>query len=313
MANFKIVQNVRSHIMKKTVLFIYFLITIVTINGVEVTKVEIPKIDTLLLEPVGHIDFKDIDESSALVKSRQYENVYWTLNDSGNDERIFVIDKFGKTFIPYWAENYRGIEIGEATNVDWEDIAVDDNGNLIIGAFGNNYSLRKDLALYILKEPYYPGITKTRAFQRIDFAFPDQTTWPDTLKRFDCEAVFTKLNNIYILTKHRKDPYTHLYRFDTMYIDKINIPKLIGIFEINGEVTAADCSLDGNKLAVLTYNNIWCFEVEEGDDFFNGKISYLPIKAKQCEGITFDEDTLILTNEQRDVFHIKIDQLIKIK
>ncbi len=66
------------------------------------------------------------------------------------------------------------------------------------------------------------------------------------------------------------------------------------------------------KLVVLTYNNVWLFEAENGD-YFNGKISWLPIKAKQCEAICFDDDdTLIITNEQMELFELSISELIKV-
>ena len=94
---------------------------------------------------------------------------------------------------------------------------------------------------------------------------------------------------------------------------KINPITRIGTFEIDGMVTAADASIDGNKLAVLTYDNVWLFEVEDDDDFFNGKISWLAIKAKQCEAICFDdEDTLIITNEQMEIFKLPISELIQV-
>jgi hypothetical protein len=64
---------------------------------------------------------------------------------------------------------------------------------------------------------------------------------------------------------------------------------------------------------VLTYNSIWLFESETGD-YFHGKISWLPIKAKQCEAVCFDDDeTLIITNEQKELFEVTLDMLIEIK
>ena len=83
-------------------------------------------------------------------------------------------------------------------------------------------------------------------------------------------------------------------------------------FDIGGMVTAADASPNGEKLAILTYNAVWLFE-NENDDYFKGKISWLPIYAKQCEAICFDADTLVITNEQMEIFRLPIDSLIKIK
>ena len=41
-------------------------------------------IDTPPWQPVGQYTHPDIRESSGIVTSRQFEGVYWTLNDSGN-------------------------------------------------------------------------------------------------------------------------------------------------------------------------------------------------------------------------------------
>ena len=80
-------------------------------------------------------------------------------------------------------------------------------------------------------------------------------------------------------------------------------------------VTAADSNYEGNKIAILTYQAVWLFESKgESDDYFNGKISWLPIKdGKQCEGICFYGDDLIISNEERSLFELKISNLIVIR
>ena len=40
-----------------------------------------------------------------------------------------------------------------ATNEDWEDITIDDAGNLYIGDIGNNKNERDDLRVYRVPEP----------------------------------------------------------------------------------------------------------------------------------------------------------------
>ena len=52
---------------------------------------------------------------------------------------------------PKWFKGkYKGIEIIDANNIDWVDIATDSEGNLVIGDFGNNWSFRHDLCLYVI-------------------------------------------------------------------------------------------------------------------------------------------------------------------
>ena len=79
-------------------------------------------------------------------------------------------------------------------------------------------------------------------------------------------------------------------------------------------VTAADVSEDGKTLVVLTYNNVWLFEVKnESDNYFRGKISWLPIQANQCEGICLVDKTILISNEQKELFELSLDELIVVK
>ncbi len=116
--------------------------------------VSLPDKAPIVLSPVNRINFKPINESSGLVKSRTFQDVFWTHNDSEDKARIFAIRRDGSIIKSKNSlNNYGGIKITQAENVDWEEIAVDDAGNLIIADSGNNDNLRKDLTIYFVKEP----------------------------------------------------------------------------------------------------------------------------------------------------------------
>lgn len=268
--------------------------------------------DAAVLRADGRILFEDISESSALEKSNQFDNVYWTLNDSGDKARIFAIDGKGKVVKPRWADDYHGITIGNAVNVDWEDLAVDNSGTLYIAAFGNNSNLRRDLAVYILPEPDPHGTVVTRALNVINFRYPDQVGFPPAKKNFDAEALFTIRGKLYLLTKHRADTFTKLYRFDETSAQQLNTLTLVDRYDVGGMVTAADAANDGSMVAILTYNSIWLIETPSDSDLlFSGKKYRYPIMAKQCEGICFDGENLRLTNEQRDIFVVPLSKVKK--
>lgn len=295
------------------------LVLIVLISGFttifpqELKSIILPTTDPVLLNPYAHLNFSEINESSGLVKSRLWTNVFWTHNDSGDKPRIFPITKDGNIIKPEWAKNYAGILIPDAVNVDWESITTDDQGNLIIGDCGNNSSIRRDLTLYIIKEPFASQTVKTCISGRIKYYYEDQTKIPPLKKNYDAEAIFWRHGKIYILTKHRSDSHTKLYKLDSTDPLKENKACIIQEFDIHGQVTGAEASIDGKKVAVLTTNAIWLFEPKEGtENIFDGKISYLPIKAKQCESVCFDEENIIIGNEQGELFQIKQKDLITI-
>lgn len=278
------------------------------------TAPELPDIPPVPLHPYGHIRFAPIKEASGLVKSRMWDNVFWTHNDSGDEPRIFPITRRGQIIKPDWMENYSGIRISDAVNVDWETITTDDQGNLYIGDVGNNSNTRRDLKFYMIREPYPAETVTTSVVSEIRFVYPDQDTIPPQKLNFDAEATFWKDGYLYLFTKHRSDLFTKLYRLKAADTQKIITATLLGKFNIRGQVSGADLSQDGRKLAVLTDNAIWLFEIPEtSDNFFNGKISWLPIQAKQCEAICFDEDLLIILNEQRELFKVKVTDLTVIR
>ncbi len=90
----------------------------------------------------------------------------------------------------------------------------------------------------------------------IDLFIQTKKGLPSKVKNFDAEAIFWAKGKIYILTKHRSDNFTKLYRLDYMDPLKKNPLTLIGSFDIKGQITSADASSDGNRLVVLTYNGV---------------------------------------------------------
>ncbi len=78
---------------------------------------------------IGTIRDDAIPESSGIAASRKYPGVFWTHNDSGNAPVLYAINREGKTINAFAVS---------ASNRDWEDICIDDEGHLYIGEIGNN-------------------------------------------------------------------------------------------------------------------------------------------------------------------------------
>ncbi len=98
----------------------------------------------LLVEHLGNFDTRRIPEASGVAASRRYPGIFWVHNDSGNPSSIFAIRKDGSIV--------REFPVALA-NVDWEDIAADDQGHLYLGDIGNNGGLLALRAIYRLDEP----------------------------------------------------------------------------------------------------------------------------------------------------------------
>ncbi|MHB8764590.1 MAG: hypothetical protein ACYDA8_09700 [Deferrisomatales bacterium] len=259
------------------------------------------------LAAVGAIEFAPARELSGLVKSRTHPGVFWTHNDSGDLPRLYAVRADGSPAAPPGAPSRLGVHVTGAAHVDWEDIAADDRGNLLVGDIGNNGSRRRDLALYVVPEPE-PGAAATAPATRIPVYYPDQTAFPGRQRDFDAEALFWARDRVYVITKRWGDPSARLYRLESMDPARPNPLVRIGTYEVGGPVTGADASPDGRRLAVLTYAGLWLFEAEGGGDaYFAGPARWLPLLAGQCESVAFDGERLIVGNEAGELYQAPLE------
>lgn len=288
----------------------------------------------LTVTPAARVLHGPVAEMSGIVRSHRYPNVFWVHNDSGDTARIFAIRGDGGVVMPGYLGRtfslgeapapgttlYPGIQIDGAANFDWEDITLDGD-TLYISDLGNNGNARRDLAVYVLPEPNPEAVDRSHVLKRLPVVYPDQRAFPDPASwHFDCEAVFVYRGRLHVLTKHRApgqinvpETGTNLYRLDTQHTDQVNVlRKLDSAGDLGGWVTGADVSPDGGTLAVLCHApvaSVWLFDLRgAGDRLLSGPTRRLVLEgAQQCEGICFaDNETLLVTNEQRDIFRLKV-------
>lgn len=278
-------------------------------------RVDLPRVPKLELKPYSTLEIPANVEPSGLVKSRLWPDVYWAHNDSGDIPRIFAVHKDGRIYPSERNGAAHGVHIPDAVNVDWEDITTDDQGNLIIADFGNSEKNdRRDLCLYWIFEPH-PSVGMTSVQRKVFFAYPDQKEFPSPVRNFDAEAIFFAHGHVYILTKHRSDTGTTLYRLDSMEPNRINMLTKLDSFDTQGRVTGADASPDGRRLAVLTYDGVWVFETSEKERWFDGSIRWIPTEDEDAEAITLDGEQLIVSAGEGDgyLYEIPISSLIQVR
>lgn len=284
---------------------------------------------------LGTVDHEPIGEMSGIVKSATYDDTWWVHNDSGDSARLFAIDSDGNVIYPGWLEGdfygetpdlteagqaeWPGHAILNADNVDWEDITQHD-GKLYIAETGNNGNARRDLGIYVVSEPNPRASDKVRALQFIPVVYPDQEQFPAAEWTFDCESIFFDGDTLCMITKHRAAGQigglirgTKLYRLDTMDPNAENELTLVDARDDLPVPTSADMSPDGRHLAVLCLLELWVFErPTDGDAWLNGaasarKLALPTDTTRQCEGVCWDDnETLRITNEQRDLFRVKL-------
>lgn len=264
----------------------------------------LPETPPVKLEPIAVLEgAAGKKEVSGIVASRQWPGTYWVQNDSGDEPRIYPVSRDGKLTKSAREADAPGILVGGVVNSDWEDIATDASGNIIIADVGNNSNARRDLVLHYVREPE-PTAGCTTVLRSIFVQYPDQKSWPASKDDFnyDCEAIFTKGDTVYFLTKHRSDTLTRLYRLDDPKPGVVNTLTLLGSFDVHGEVTAADASPDGSRLLILTYDAVWMLEAAtaKSDDWLEGKVWWLSYTgAPDAEAVCFDgADNILIAAEE---------------
>lgn len=260
----------------------------------------------------------EISEPSGMVRSPSHPGVFWVHSDSGNRPRLYAVDAEGRIV--------GRAEVQGVTNVDWEDIAARD-GDLYIGDIGNNFQLRQDLVVLRVAEPSITDpstIVPVPVLSRIHFRYPDQESFPATHPRFDAEALFWARDSLWLLSKHRDDHKTTLYRFpettseDVQTLERVRDLELGGFgHPYGGMTTGADVSADGQHLAILSYHAIFIFDLstdlseatkESSSDLLSHPVRRIELRAHQllqCESITWDGQALIVTNEHGRIFRIE--------
>ncbi|MCY3549250.1 MAG: hypothetical protein OXH39_02240 [Candidatus Poribacteria bacterium] len=241
--------------------------------------------DTPPWQPVGQYTHPDIRESSGIVASRQFEGVYWTLNDSGNPATLYATKLNG--------ELIQEVAIKGSGNFDWEALGIDDKNQLWIGEIGNNSRLRFDLKVVVIAEPNPFTETEAKVIASYPYRYPNENV--------DAEGLFIVEDIPYIVSKERER--AGLYRFSTLKADTKQVLEKVGEFLDAKFITGAGVSEDGTRLAVCTYNALWVYHGTAGNlaEMIQSTPWSLPHNF-YGEAVCFDGYDLVLTNEARDLY-----------
>ncbi len=241
---------------------------------------------------------KKLDENSGIVYVK--DSTVWFIQDGGNSDKLYQVSFDGKLL--------NELEVKNAKNVDWEDLARDEKGNVYIGDFGNNDSDRKDLVIYKVPDPEVEKGDKIDA-KKIRFKYPDQKKFPPKSKKkqFDAEALFYRNGFLYLITKNRRVPFDGKARIYKVPAKKgKHTATYVGEFttckeQANCRVTAATISNDGKTIVLLGGGKLWVFSDFPEEDFSKGTMKTIDLKAtSQLEAVCFlNENTLLISDEER--------------
>lgn len=253
-------------------------------------------------------DFKyilpaSLEETSGLI---YYDGALWTINDSGNDPILFKLDTTNGNIV-------QEITINNASNVDWESLAQDDD-HIYIGDFGNNSGNRDNLGIYVvLKNDLPESGNGSVSSTHISFTYPD---YPGRINKrgennFDCEALLVIEDSLYLFSKNWNDNQTKLYRLPKL--EGTYVAEKIYTYNTSGLITGADYNEESKEITLVGYSRdtkfpfLWLLFDFHDNLVFSGnkrRIDLLNLGGCQTEAITYIQGKNgVISNENNFLYN----------
>jgi hypothetical protein len=243
--------------------------------------------DLGLIENVGQIQ-----EASGIVASYRNKGFLWTHNDSGDRNRIFLLDANGK--------GTREFNLEGATNRDWEAISMaqfPEGSYLYVGEIGDNNAVHPESAIYRVPEP---DVTATTAqyvtlknVQKISFKYPDGP------RDAECFLIDQYSKDIFIISKRENNkrlyklsyPQSYTQTTTAEFVQELNFSNIPGT---PSYITDGNISVDNKEIIIKNYLQVfhWRRNTNESiPDALKRTPTMLPYTAEpQGEGVCFSQD-----------------------
>ncbi len=249
----------------------------------------------------GLLENAQLDEASGLAASRLNRGYLWSHNDSGDKNRIFLFDTYGKGKYEFTIQG--------AENRDWEDMAVvkesDGSATIYVADFGDNNAVYSSYAIYWFKEPVItastPALNTITQVNKVTFTVSDGS------RDMECLLVDQQTKDLFIISK--RETQKHLYKIPAsnmvsgsstkaeylQTLDNISQPFSSAAQVIQGfYITAGSVSPDNMEILVKNYLEIYYWKRKEGETIPQAlarQAKTVPYQMEpQGEGITFAED-----------------------
>jgi hypothetical protein len=238
-----------------------------------------------------------------------------THNDSGGKAILYEVD-------PESGKLIRELTVENAKNVDWEDIAFDQQF-IYIGDIGNNNGQRTDLSVYrVSLLDYFQSSNDSVSVDTIRFSYQDQVTFDmDPRTNYDAGAIISFQDSLYIFTKNRGDLHTNIYSLPKTPGDYII--HQVGRINTRGLVTGAVYNTMAQEIMLAGYDfaKPFIFRISnfDGNQFAGGQLDRFSFEMQgsfQIEGIeAITETEYFISSEtnnlgEASLWHVSTDFLV---
>ena len=223
----------------------------------------------------------------------------YTLNDGGNTNEIFEIDKNSGKILSKLKTDF--------PNKDWEAI-TSDGENFYIGDFGNNAGNRRDLAIY--KTDFQGSYSKNY----FNYSAQDDFSTRYLSHNYDAEAMIFLNEKIHVFSKEWSSKNISHYTIDLQNSENQSFVSLESFYA--GFVITDSAYFQG-KLYVVGYTRkakVYMMIFEENSEglFFSKPLKKYKLgsflSVGQVEGIAVNKDGIYISNEDFSKFIFSVKQ-----
>ena len=222
---------------------------------------------------LGTVTDPGIGESSGLAASRRNPGMLWTHNDSGDEPLVYCIDLKGA---PCGVWRVTGAEAW-----DWEDMAAGPGPRqgepyLYLGDIGDNLDQRTEIIVYRILEPAAVAAGATIPTKAAPAASAPaealELRFPDGPHNAEALAVHPSTGDVYVISKDAQA--ARVYKAAApLDASKATTMTQVGTIRLGAgtrgleQITGADISADGRRVALSTYAQGYELEAPAGGPF----------------------------------------------
>lgn len=226
----------------------------------------------------------------------------WLINDSGDKPQIYCATMRGEL-------QYK-IRVTNATNVDWEDLAVsgEENCGIYVADIGDNNAKRSAITIYRVDSPSdsVDEIPMDRDSLGVvnDTAQVYTFTYPDGARDAETFLVDPRTKDFYIISK--RDKLARVYRAQAPHLHGTTRPlEFVTTLPVS-MLTAGDISHDGTTIILKNYLFAWQWDRRPNESVADAlkrpgvRLPYMPEEQGEAICFTSDDRGFITTSEREN-------------
>jgi len=244
------------------------------------------------------IENKKINESSGLACSTRNKKLLWTHNDSGHMPIIYAMSSKGKDRGTFYLD--------DVVANDWEDMdAFEYQGDhyLLIADTGDNYRLRWDYQIVIIKEPsVFNKNSKQKSQSTLSPAWSFVFKYEDN-KSYDVESVAVDIVREKILLLSKRTSHSWLFELPLKPEDNDTPAVALKVAQLKdiSRPSALDISADGQLMSINTYARIHRYRRAETDNkwHYDSSLKYKKLFQPEAMCLRKDEKVYFVSSERK--------------